>query len=377
MRSRTTTRTDHRSPAVHVEPPSTVGAVRRAGRIVGWLALLAGAGVGLWLLGRGPLRGPHLFQPASWLPWTEAHGAVMAAFVALRLLGLVAAGYALAVTALALALRGAGRSTTGRFLVLVALPGMRRFLEGTLGLGLAAAVLAGPVVGPASASPRPVGAAAVTRPVHPDHRVRLSSLPASGPTLRLVPASPGPVLRRLPPGRGHPSAHRGSVEASEPHPSHGGPAAVGRASHPSTHDRASRPATSDQAPILRRLALGSPRHPTTTRPRPSHRPPSETTQRPAAHPSADPAELHSAASGRPGAARPALPTTWTLRPGDSLWRVAEVTVTDAWGRTPPEEVVGHYWWQLVAFNRPHLPDPSNPDLVFPGDVITLPPLPQP
>jgi nucleoid-associated protein YgaU len=34
--------------------------------------------------------------------------------------------------------------------------------------------------------------------------------------------------------------------------------------------------------------------------------------------------------------------------------------------------VAPYWQRLVEANRPALADPANPDLVFPGQVFTVP-----
>jgi hypothetical protein len=67
-------------------------------------------------------------------------------------------------------------------------------------------------------------------------------------------------------------------------------------------------------------------------------------------------------------------STVTLGPGDHLWAVAERTVAAARGRDPVEREVARYWRRLVELNRPHLPDPADPDLVFPGDVVRLPPV---
>lgn len=64
--------------------------------------------------------------------------------------------------------------------------------------------------------------------------------------------------------------------------------------------------------------------------------------------------------------------TWTVAPGDHLWSVAERVLADAWGRQPAEAEVVPFWEAVVETNRPGLPDPANPDLLFPGQVLTLP-----
>jgi nucleoid-associated protein YgaU len=68
--------------------------------------------------------------------------------------------------------------------------------------------------------------------------------------------------------------------------------------------------------------------------------------------------------------------TITLGPGDHLWSVAARTLATAWGRPAAEREVAPYWRLLVEVNRASLPNPADPDLVFPGDVVRLPPVPR-
>ncbi len=56
--------------------------------------------------------------------------------------------------------------------------------------------------------------------------------------------------------------------------------------------------------------------------------------------------------------------------GDSFWSLAVDAVADH--QQPP--AVDDYWRRLVAANRARLVDPANPDLLYPGQVLTLPPL---
>ncbi len=69
------------------------------------------------------------------------------------------------------------------------------------------------------------------------------------------------------------------------------------------------------------------------------------------------------------------PSTWTVRPGDHFWAVAERTLAEAWGRAPGDDDVSPYWQSLVAANRTRLKDPGNPDLLFSGQVLVVPPPP--
>ncbi len=66
--------------------------------------------------------------------------------------------------------------------------------------------------------------------------------------------------------------------------------------------------------------------------------------------------------------------TYLVVPGDSFWRIAAVRVEAHLGRIPtPSEIAGH-WRVLIAANQDRLAIPGNPDLIFPGDELVLPPL---
>lgn len=70
----------------------------------------------------------------------------------------------------------------------------------------------------------------------------------------------------------------------------------------------------------------------------------------------------------PVPAPPPAPPAWVVHRGDSMWSVAEMVVT---ARRGTRTEVGRYWVALVRVNaRP------DPDLVYPGQVLELPPYPQ-
>jgi nucleoid-associated protein YgaU len=56
-----------------------------------------------------------------------------------------------------------------------------------------------------------------------------------------------------------------------------------------------------------------------------------------------------------------------VEPGDSFWSIAEDVVGGE-----REREVGRYWRTLVEANRSRLVDPANPDLLVPGQELTLP-----
>jgi hypothetical protein len=61
--------------------------------------------------------------------------------------------------------------------------------------------------------------------------------------------------------------------------------------------------------------------------------------------------------------------------GDSLWKIAAVTLEAAWGRPPSDAALHRYWGSLIEVNRGRLADPDNADLIFPGQSLVLPPAP--
>ena len=64
--------------------------------------------------------------------------------------------------------------------------------------------------------------------------------------------------------------------------------------------------------------------------------------------------------------------TWVVATGDSFWSIAEDVVGDDRAAAAEEAEIDAYWHQLVAANRDRLAVPDQPDLLFPGQVLTLP-----
>lgn len=74
----------------------------------------------------------------------------------------------------------------------------------------------------------------------------------------------------------------------------------------------------------------------------------------------------------PPAAAPVAGAEWQVRPGDHLWSVAATVLHEAWGAPANDDEVAPYWRRLVEANRAVLADPANPDLLYPGQVVTVP-----
>jgi len=64
--------------------------------------------------------------------------------------------------------------------------------------------------------------------------------------------------------------------------------------------------------------------------------------------------------------------TWEVQPGEHFWGLAERVLAESWGRPASDPEVIGYWQQLIEVNRGALADPGNPDLVYPGQVFTVP-----
>lgn len=63
---------------------------------------------------------------------------------------------------------------------------------------------------------------------------------------------------------------------------------------------------------------------------------------------------------------------YTVKRHDSFWSIAEAHLQHLGGSPTDREVV-RYWERLVAVNVGRLVDPANPDLLYAGQVLELPP----
>lgn len=74
----------------------------------------------------------------------------------------------------------------------------------------------------------------------------------------------------------------------------------------------------------------------------------------------------------PAAPPVVTPDVVVVEAGDSLWSIAENALIDAGDASPTDAAVTSYWRRLIEANRGVLVEPTNPDLIYPGQVITLP-----
>jgi len=67
------------------------------------------------------------------------------------------------------------------------------------------------------------------------------------------------------------------------------------------------------------------------------------------------------------------PSSYTVVAGDNFWAIAKAQVEGSLGRDATNAEVANYWVQLIEANRSTIRS-GDPDLIFPGEVFTLPPL---
>ena len=59
--------------------------------------------------------------------------------------------------------------------------------------------------------------------------------------------------------------------------------------------------------------------------------------------------------------------TVVVEKGDHLWKIS----ARALGRPASDRAIGPYWLEVIDINRPHLRS-GDPDLIYPGELVTLP-----
>lgn len=57
--------------------------------------------------------------------------------------------------------------------------------------------------------------------------------------------------------------------------------------------------------------------------------------------------------------------------GDHLWKISSRWLEGELGRSPSNGEISPYWREVIDVNLPQLRS-GNPDLIYPGEVVTLP-----
>jgi hypothetical protein len=66
------------------------------------------------------------------------------------------------------------------------------------------------------------------------------------------------------------------------------------------------------------------------------------------------------------------PLTWLVRPGDNLWMIAGEHLSIVLERAPTRDEHARYWVEVIDAARPLIRS-GDPDLIYPGEEIPLPP----
>jgi nucleoid-associated protein YgaU len=90
-------------------------------------------------------------------------------------------------------------------------------------------------------------------------------------------------------------------------------------------------------------------------------------------PSPEPLPIPTVVLPRPAPPPPPPPDRHTVLRGDNLWTIAAGHLADT-GVTRSNGQIAPYWRELVQDNRASLRS-GNPDLIFPGEAVALPPTP--
>ena len=82
---------------------------------------------------------------------------------------------------------------------------------------------------------------------------------------------------------------------------------------------------------------------------------------------------------RPGDPPPPQPdgrgqTSWTVARGESFWVIARRHLTEGRGHAPADAEVARYWTALVEANHGRLRHRRDPNLIYPGQELALPPM---
>jgi hypothetical protein len=287
---------------------------RRAARtgLALWVGALVVGIASFHAIGDGPLAAPPI-DPAGWLAWAEGRDPLVATFAVLRLLVLALSWYLVGATSIGILARALRAASLIRLADALTVPALRRVLQTALGVSLATAMVA-------------------------------SSVPASAPAARETSAVD---LRTA--GDDAVAAVGSSVEVTL--------AALGEEDqitleHVEDDARPFSLSLLDRARAAEAAADG------------------RTATESAASEPADTAGGESRGTPRPPSITAA---EHVVVAGESFWTIADEVLTDRLDRTPTEAETAAYWERLVLANRDRLVDRDNPDLIFPGQSLSVPP----
>ena len=109
------------------------------------------------------------------------------------------------------------------------------------------------------------------------------------------------------------------------------------------------------------LVLNGPNHSVTVRTTVDATPPAPVTPAPAPAPST---------TATATTALPFSSSSYSVKSGDNLWEISEGVLASGLGHPPTDQQVATYWAALITANKSRV---SNPNLIYPGQSLVLPP----
>jgi hypothetical protein len=294
--------------------------------LLGWLGSLTAGIVLFTALGGGALEAPPLGQPSAWGDWAAARDPFVAVVAVLRLVVLALAWYLVAVTTVGLVARLTRAARLVRVADALSVPLVRQLLQGALGLTLAAGVVASSSGAVPAAAGRTDGAAVGTATAVASAEDRGPD--AGGVSMVALDAADADGARMVAlDARGADGADGARMVALDD------------ADAADTGDGARMVALDDRT-TARMVGLGPP--------------------------GAGGAETEEVA--------PEVGEHEVVA-GEHLWSIAADHLAAHLDRAPTEAEITPHWQRLVEENRDRLANPDDPDLIFPGQRLVLPDLP--
>lgn len=293
--------------------------MRRRLELLGWLAALWLVVAGGHALGSGVLSVP-IAEVAAWRNWATETEPLIMTMALLRLLLVTLVWYLLATTLLGVAARMLRAVRLLRFADAVSAPVVRRIVARGTGAFVATAIATAGLPGQAMATPPSTAASIEVVESSLTMRGAPADEVAAGALAGSVGSQPSGGRLRLP-------WELFDEDAGE-QGSRGGQAALVGETEPSDRGVSTAPASTVPA---------------------------------------DDASEHLTSSD-PGAAG----SPYTVRQGDSLWSIAARYLESVSGAAPTDAEVAPYWRTVIDHNRDRLVVPDDPDLILPGQVLSLP-----
>jgi len=300
------------------------GRVAATVRLAAWSAALVLAARVLVATGRGALAIP-LDSADDLAAWVGVASPAEMAMAVLRLLAIAACGYLLAVTSLGVGCRVVRARGLAAAVDRITPAVVRRLVSGGTGAGLVLGTLVASLP-PPDLPGSPDASTVAAGPIAPE--ARPSPAGAVTATMARLPPATATMTRTAPPGAASAASATGGEATMTRLEDASAPSATMTSVAPEPASDATPPAP---VPVSPAAAL----------------PPAPTL------PTVD-------------------ATAWLVEPGDSLWSIAEEVVRTARPEAS-DDVVTRYWHALTEANRSTLVDPGNPDLLVPGQQLTLPP----